>query len=132
MSHKVIAEANVKLATDADTLGNAIDVLFECAASCTVCADACLAEDEPEKLRDCITLDNVCAEICTATARSLARVTQGSYAVLRKQLEACIEACRTCAEECRSHGEMHAHCAACADACEEGEKVARKLLEAMS
>lgn len=132
MSHEVIADANVKLATDADTLGGVIDTLFECAASCTVCADACLAEDDPRKLRDCITLNNVCAEICTATARSLARVTQGSYAVLRKQLEACIEACRTCGEECRSHAEMHAHCAACADACDDAEQAAREMLEAMS
>ena len=132
MSHKVIANANVQLATDAETLGNVIDTLFECAASCTACADACLAEDDPAKLRDCITLDNVCAEICTATARSLARITQGSYSVLKKQLEACIEACRTCGDECRSHGEMHAHCAACADACENAEQAARELLEAMS
>lgn len=131
MSHKVIGAANVELATDADTLGNAIDMLFECAASCTACADACLAEDDPSKLRDCITLDNVCAEICTATARSLARITQGSYSVLAKQLEACIEACRVCGEECRRHADMHEHCAACADVCESTEKVARDLLDAL-
>lgn len=132
MSHaKVIADANVNLATDAESLMQAIDTFFECAASCTACADACLAEDEPQKLRDCITLNNVCAEICTATGRSLARITQGSYAVLGKQLEACIEACRACGDECRSHAQMHTHCAACAEVCERAEQAAKELLEAL-
>lgn len=133
MSHaKIIEDADVELATDAETLMNAIDTMFECAASCTACADACLAEEQPDKLRRCITLDNVCAEICTATARTLARISSGSYDVLRAQLQACIVACRECAEECRSHGEMHEHCAVCAEVCERTERVAGELLEAVA
>lgn len=132
MSHtQIITDANVTLGTDAETLTRTIETLYECAAACTACADACLAEDEPQKLRRCITLDNVCADICTATAASLGRIASGSYEVLRAQLEACVVACRECGEECRSHAEMHEHCAACAEVCERTERAAKELLEAI-
>ncbi|MDX1658244.1 MAG: hypothetical protein R3343_05440 [Nitriliruptorales bacterium] len=132
MGHKRIIEtAPVKLAVDAETLGEAIHTFQECAAACTACADACLAEDDVEGLRDCITLDNVCAEICTATANVMSRIAYGSYDVLRAQLEACVAACRACADECDSHGDMHDHCRACAQQCRETEKVARELLDAL-
>lgn len=132
MGHKRIIEtAPVKLAVDAATLGEAIHTFQECAAACTACADACLAEDEVEQLRNCITLDNVCAEICTATANVMSRIAYGSYDVLKAQLQACIEACRVCGDECRSHADMHEHCAACAEQCERTEQVARDLLDAL-
>ena len=132
MGHKsIIEDANVELAVDAATLGEAIHVFQECAAACTACADACLAEDGVEDLRDCITLDNVCAEVCTATANVMSRIAYGSYDVLRAQLEACVVACRTCAEECESHGEMHDHCAACAEQCRETARVAQELIDAL-
>ncbi|MDX1621904.1 MAG: hypothetical protein R3320_12980 [Nitriliruptorales bacterium] len=130
MGHKAIIEnANVKLAVDADTLGRAIHTFQECAAACTACADACLAEDNVEQMRNCITLDNVCAEICEATAAVMSRIAYGNYDVLKAQLQAAVEATRACGDECRSHADMHEHCRVCADQCEETERVARELLD---
>jgi hypothetical protein len=127
----LIADAPVELAVDAATLAGAIEDIAACATACTACSAACLAEDEVADLRDCIATDDVCAEVCTATARVLSRLTRGSYAVLRAQLEACVIACQVCAEECRAHADHHEHCAVCLAACERAETAARELLAAV-
>jgi hypothetical protein len=127
----LIADAPVELAVDATTLAGAIETIAACATACTACSAACLAEEEVADLRDCIATDDVCAEVCTATARVLARLTRGSYAVLRAQLEACVTACQVCAEECRVHADHHEHCAVCLDACERAEAAAREVLAAV-
>jgi hypothetical protein len=129
---QIIQDADVELGTDAKTLTETIHALYDCAAACTACADACLAEDDPASMRRCITLDNVCADICTATAQALGRIASGSYEVLQAQLEACVVACHECAAECRDHAEMHQHCAACAEVCDRTEQAAKELLEAIS
>jgi hypothetical protein len=127
----VIADADVTLATDAETLARCIDAFLACAAACTACSAACLAEEGVADLRDCIATDDVCAEVCTATARVAARIAKGSWDVLRAQLEACLVACQRCGADCRQHADMHDHCRACAEACERGETAARTLLDAI-
>lgn len=89
----------------------------ECTYTCTTCADACLEEDDPSSLRQCIRLNLDCAEICSVTAKLIARPGAQDPSLLRAQLDACATACRACAEECQEHAEMHEHCRICAEAC---------------
>jgi hypothetical protein len=99
---------------DTGALANAIDLLLECAAACTACADACLAEPGVEVLRQCIRLNLDCADLCTATARVLSR---GAEADTSSLVEACRRVIRNCQDECARHAEMHEHCRICAQAC---------------
>jgi len=93
-----------------------VQAAAECTYTCTTCADACLEEDDPAAMRKCIRLCLDCAEICSVTAKLIARPGPQDQQVLRAQLEACATACRACADECASHtGE--AHCQVCAEAC---------------
>ena len=128
---RIIADADVQLAVDGETLARCIDAFLACAAACTACSSACLAEDDVVPLKDCIATNDVCAAICEATATVAARLHKGSWAALRKQLEACLHACRACEDECREHAAQHEHCRACAEACERAATAASMLLEAV-
>lgn len=94
-----------------------VNAAAECVYVCTTCADACLEEQDPSKLRKCIRNNLDCADICQATARLISRPGEQDSAVLRAQLEACATACRACADECEKHAEMHEHCRVCAESC---------------
>src|SRR5205085_7148044 len=54
-------------------LAAAIDTCLTCVQACTACADSDLIEEDIVTLRACAALDLVCADICDATARVLAR-----------------------------------------------------------
>lgn len=96
-----------------------IKTLYDCAAHCNHCADACLDEDDVKKMVDCIRLDRICAATCIATAKALS-VKSNDYGSLVK---ACQEICEKCAAECAKHEADH--CKKCAEAC-------RKCAEACS
>lgn len=104
-------------AMDRAALVECLKACHDCAAACTMCADACLAEDQVPMLRRCIRLNLDCAAICETTAAVLSRQTEPDPAVLRAQLQACIEACRVCGDECASHAQHHEHCRVCAESC---------------
>lgn len=89
----------------------------ECAHACTACADACLEEDDPGALRECIRTNLDCADICVAIGLLIARPGRQNPATLRQELEACATACRACAEECERHADEMEHCRICAEAC---------------
>jgi hypothetical protein len=89
--------------------------LMSCEAACVICADACLSESDVQELAACISLNNECADVCSATARVVARVGHQQSAVTGMLLETCREACRMCAEECEKHD--HEHCTLCAESC---------------
>lgn len=112
----------------ADAMALAARHAMLCALFCTSCADACSAEDGD--MRQCIRLDNDCADVCVATARMAVRHTAANDAVLRAQLELCIQACLACAEECERHD--HAHCALCAVMCRECADDCRKALASLA
>lgn len=97
----------------------AIEAAARCAQACTVCADACLGEDNVGHLVACIRLNLDCAEVCHVTATLLTRPSHRDAPALRAQLQACSEICRACAQECASHAGEHdmEHCAICAEAC---------------
>ncbi|WP_299699937.1 four-helix bundle copper-binding protein [uncultured Pontibacter sp.] len=88
-------------------------VLIKCITACETCATACLQEDDVKMMVRCIMLDRDCADICTITARFVARDSAHAKHVIKE----CIEICRLCEEECRKH--KHDHCQKCADACRE-------------
>lgn len=100
-----------------DQLGSLLSELADCAVTCTICADACLAEQNVARLLRCIRLNQDCADVCQTTARLLARHTESDINLLRQQLEACTLACQVCGEECAKHAERHEHCGICAEAC---------------
>jgi hypothetical protein len=116
---------------DAAQLAETIELLEECANTCTQCADACLSEGEVASLVKCIRLNLDCADICTAAVRVISRQTEYDANVTRPMLEACAEACRSCGDECDGHGAQMAHCRLCADSCRRCERACRELLAGM-
>lgn len=88
-----------------------------CAAICTSCADACVAEQGVADLRQCIRLSSDCADICTMLMRVATRRTGSNEAVLQAALDLCKQACETCASECERQEDEH--CQLCAKMCRE-------------
>lgn len=123
----VLADHPAKDTFDLAELNRAIHACQEAAAGCLACADACLWSDDVADMRRCISLDKVCAEICSATARVLSSPGPGGDA-WRQLVEVCAKACAECAEECASHD--HDHCKRCAELCREAEKACQQLLTA--
>jgi len=117
-------------AFDRDLLVRCIDECIECAATCTSCADADLAEPDVHELVRCIRLCLDCADVCDATRRILIRQTEADLGVLRAATEACALTCRTCADECDKHASHHEHCRICAEVCRACAKACEDLLAA--
>ncbi|QNE14568.1 four-helix bundle copper-binding protein [Pseudarthrobacter sp. NBSH8] len=102
---------------DLEKLAERIGACFECAQTCTACADACLGEDMAAELTKCIRTNLNCADICAATGKILSRRTGYDPDITRTVLAACAAACKACAGECEQHAGMHEHCRICAEAC---------------
>lgn len=105
-----------------------IDQVLECAQACTVCADACMAEEQVSDLRRCVRTDLDCADVCNATARVLSRFRGDDADVVRDVLETCATVCLACGAECERHAKAHEHCAVCAEACRSCAAACRSLL----
>lgn len=116
---------------DAPSLLHCIERCLECHTVCSMCADACLAEENVAKLRRCIRLDLDCADVCATAARVLSRSGPGDLAALRSVLEACASACSACAAECHKHADAHRHCGICAAACEACARACQDVLETL-
>jgi hypothetical protein len=118
-------------AVDGQILAECIDASFDCAQTCTACADACLGEGDLQMLARCIRLDLDCAEICRATGKILSRQTATDPQMLQLSLEACAQACRLCGEQCEQHAEHMEHCRICAEVCRRCESACNNLLSAL-
>jgi hypothetical protein len=105
-----------------------IEAVASCAATCTICADACLSETSVAELVHCIRLNLLCADICTTTAGALSRSGGFDQTLLKPLLEACVAACRACGAECERHSRMHEHCRICADACRYCAQMCQQLI----
>jgi hypothetical protein len=105
----------------------AITALLDCAETCVLCSQACLAEKDLEPLRTCIALNDQCADVCFATARILARGVPDP-SVLRSMVQACERMCRACGDECSKHGAHMEHCRICAGSCLRCADACRDLL----
>ena len=73
---------------DRDLLVRCVEECVDCAAVCTGCSDACLAEPDVAELVRCIRLCLDCADVCGTTARVVTRQTEAEHAVLRRVVEA--------------------------------------------
>jgi hypothetical protein len=104
-------------------LVDCIHECLHCAAVCTSCADACLAEPDIAALRHCIELNQTCADLCEFTARFMSRFNVNDAELQRQVLAACAQACRICAAECEMHAGHMQHCAICAETCRKCEAV---------
>ncbi|NEE02373.1 four-helix bundle copper-binding protein [Phytoactinopolyspora halotolerans] len=115
---------------DRAQLAEVIDALSACAQACSACADACLSEsaDALPRLARCIRDNLDCADICAATAAVLTRQTGYDARVTHAQVQAAAQATRTCGDSCAEHGETHAHCRVCEQACRETEQLLKDLL----
>jgi hypothetical protein len=113
---------------DIGVLAACIDECGECAATCTICADASVAEDDVVEMVRCIRLCLDCADACVDAGRILSRQTDPDSDTQRTALEACLAACRACAAECERHAQMHEHCRLSAEECRRCERRCEELL----
>jgi hypothetical protein len=116
---------------DRDAVLRCIAECFDCAASCTACADADLAENDVRELVHCIRLCLDCVDACETTGRIVIRQTSPDLHVVRAMVEACAAACRACGEECERHAGHHEHCRVCAEACRRCERACADLVAAI-
>jgi hypothetical protein len=77
---------------DRDLLLRCIDECFDCSATCTACADACLGESDALDLIRAIRLSLDCADVCDAVGRVVTRQTEIDLGVVRAAIEACMVA----------------------------------------
>jgi hypothetical protein len=113
-----------------DPLAACIDACFDCAQSCTACADADLGEPDVETMIACIALCHNCGDICISTGRVLTRQTEFVPELVRAALQSCLEACRLCGDECERHAEHHEHCRICQEVCRVCERACADALAA--
>ncbi len=116
---------------DHNALLRCIETSIECAASCTSCADADLAEDDVREMVRCVRLCLDCTDACDATARIAIRQTAPDLGVLRAMVEACAAACKACGDECERHAAHHEHCRLCAETCRRCEQACSDLVAAL-
>jgi hypothetical protein len=116
---------------DAALLAGCIDECVACMASCTVCADASLAEDDVGAMVRCVRRCLDCADACVDASRIVSRQTDPEPSTQTTALEACLAACRACAEECERHAPHHEHCRLCAERCRRCEQACAALLGAV-
>ena len=103
-------------------LKESLEACYDCAFTCTACADACTAEVHVEMLRRCIRLNLDCSDLCQTVGRALSRQ--------KIELDACAAICEACARECERHAEMHEHCRVCAEACRKCHERCRRIAQA--
>ena len=116
-AHEIIAtHPDVRGSTN-DALIRCIEECYSCAQVCTSCADASLAENDVQDLRQSIRLSLDCADICIVTGTVATRRTGWDDEIIRRMLHVCAAACRLCSEECQRHASHHEHCRICAEAC---------------
>jgi hypothetical protein len=128
---EMIGASPNSLSIDGEMLARCIDSCFECAQTCTTCADGCLAE-MPDEMRRCIALCTSCSDICTTVGKILARPSHGGHRVkiIDALLRACVESCRVCQEECGAHPGSE-RCRVCTETCRRCEQVCGELLGAL-
>ena len=127
-ARQMIETAPGQAPVDAGMLSELIDSCYECAQTCTACADACLGEGDPAALARCIRLDLDCADVCGATGGILSRQTAFEPELARAAVEACARAVKLCGDECEQHASHHEHCRVCMEACRRCEQACNKVL----
>ena len=89
---------------------------FDCAASCTACAEFLLSENDQELIRVIrVVLD--CGDACELTGRIAIQQSAPDVGCIRGLIEACAAACLACAEECDRHAAEREQCRLCVEVC---------------
>jgi hypothetical protein len=101
----------------ADQLGDAVKHAMYGAAIMNACADACLAEEDPQERAECIRRCLDASDACTAFYRIASRRVGGHVKTIKAVGAAAIIACEECHALCKQHDD--AHCRRCARMCEE-------------
>ena len=125
----ILTAAPQRLTVPVELVAAAIDAANACATTCSACASACLSEGED--MATCVRDDLDCADICTTTARVLARLNRSDRQLTLSLLATCIEACVECAASCAPHRDHHEHCRLCEQACNACEAACQALLDAI-
>jgi hypothetical protein len=94
-----------------------IDACLSCELACAGASESLLGSNDIGALRDGIGLALDCADVCSTTARLLARMRDADAEVMRSLLEACARACASCGAECHRLGVLDEACRACAVSC---------------
>jgi hypothetical protein len=128
---EIIATHPQPTSLDRDALLRCIEECFDCAATCTSCADACLGEPDVQELVRCVRTCLDCADACDATGRIVTRQTEPDIGVLRAEVQACAVVCAASAQECEKHAAHHEHCRICAEVCRRCEQACNDLLATM-
>jgi hypothetical protein len=128
---EIIGTHPTPASVDRDLLVRCIEECVDCAAVCTGCSDACLAEPDVAEMVRCIRLCLDCADVCSATARLVLRQTEAEHAVLRPVVEACAAACLASGDECARHASHHEHCRVCEQSCRRCEAACDALAAAL-
>ena len=105
---------------------NVLSALFTCIAACEHCSSSNLRGEDLTMMATCVRNTIDCADICTITARFIARDSAHGIHLLKE----CIEVCEACAAECDRHADHHEHCRKCAEACRNCAAECRKALNA--
>lgn len=108
-----------------------IEKCFACPQTCTACADARLAEEMVEQLRQCIRYNLGCADVCAAAGRLPSRCTGANVQVLRRMPVTCMAARRVGGDECESHAGHHEYCRICAGSCRRCERACQAAMVAV-
>jgi hypothetical protein len=129
--HEILAAHPTPTRLDPARFRRFVDECLDCAASCTACADACLAEPDVAELTRAIRLNLDCADACETARRAVTRQTAPDLGVLRALVEACSVACASCRDECERHAAHHEHCRLCAEVCQRCKEACDDLLAAL-
>jgi hypothetical protein len=117
---------------DRERLLRCVEECFDCSATCTACADACLGEPDVQALIRASRLNLDCAAVCDTVGRVVTRQTEIDLGVVRAAIDACIVVCRACGDECDRHAPHHDHCRVCAEVCRRCEQACRDLLASIA
>ena len=107
-----------------------IDALFECVNACEHCALESYSEQPLETNIHRLLLNRDCADLCTLTARFVARGSAYSQYLLAQ----CADVCRAYSKVCEESWAGMKHCQnCCVDACRRCEQACRAaLMESVS
>jgi hypothetical protein len=132
MSVEAILQTHPRgLIADTAVLARCVDDCWSCTATCTICADACLSEQDVGAMVRCVRLCLDCADACADAGRIISRQTDPDATSQAAAVEACAKACRACAQECERHAAHHEHCRLCAEQCRRCERACEELLAAL-
>jgi hypothetical protein len=109
-----------------------IEECYDCAQTCTACADACVGEPMVQQMAQCIRTCLDCADVCLAAGALGSRRTGSNAHLIAGMLQLCEDACRISAQECLRHADEMPHCRICAEACLDCEIACREAAAAMS